>query len=174
MPAPEDDRGRDRPRAGDEWRRQRDERDVLGRVGVAAGEVCAAQHLEGHEHQQQPAGDRQRAEGDAEVAEDQLAEDRKADDQRAGRGDRAECRRLALLRRQLAGDRQEDRRVPDRIRDHEQRHERLAEGAPVHAAPNNGSKGSSATISTGTGERKLSRRSSRSVCSTGTPRGLTR
>ncbi len=74
-----------------------------GSVGVAAGEVGAAQHLERDQHQEQAAGDRERAERDVQVAEHDLAEDREAEDQRTGGEHRAHRGPLALPRCERCG-----------------------------------------------------------------------
>jgi hypothetical protein len=79
--AAQDDHGRDRPGTGAQWRGDRDEGGVLAAVG-GVRVIHPAQHLERHQHEQEPAGDRQRVDRHVDVVEHGAAEQSEADDQR--------------------------------------------------------------------------------------------
>src|SRR5205085_7687818 len=121
------DRG-DRTRAGEQRRRQRDERDV-GRV--RRRDLLAAQHLQGNEQEEQTTRNREALHRDVQVVEDEPAEERKDDYQPAGGRRRLERRAPARARAATGGQADEDRRAPERIHDDEERDEGLGERPPI-------------------------------------------
>ena len=103
----------------------------LGGVLLAVA-AALEHHLEGDPEQEQPAGDPERRQADAEKPQQHLAaeaeegEDAKRDQRRPRRD------APALLRRHAAGDRQEDRREPRRVDRDEKRHQRGGEKIGIH------------------------------------------
>ena len=81
-------------------------------------------HLEGDREQQQPAGDAERRQCDAELPQQPVADQRRADQDRARDQAGAQRHLAAELRRQAVGDGQESRHQADRIDHDQQRHQR--------------------------------------------------
>src|SRR5919198_510076 len=133
----EDDGGNDRSRSSQERGAQRHQ----GHARVFRGDdhgLGATHHVQGHQEQEHPAGDHQALQADREITDEGVAEGGEASQHGACDQDGHVRSAMASLRLFPSREGQEERDVSERIEDHQEGDERLAEGSPGHFTHRNG------------------------------------